>query len=306
METAFSFRLIRIMWSFEGLVVFFGVCFVVEKIWDLAKAVWSVWEKGGGVEKGSWALITGSTDGIGQGFAFVLASKGYNIVQVARNQQKLESNANEIYSRYGVQVKNIVKDFSLCTKNPISFFKDILDQCKGCDISLVINNIGTSYSNTLLPEVPQSKILELISLNIFPTVFLTSLFTPIFAKRAQGGGFINLSSVLGNVKYEKYSLYCACKAFIKEFSIVSDLDNYLTGNKKVKTLCLQPGYVLTPLTSNTKGKFLVIDRILCAENALRLLGSTSCSHGYWKHILSGLIYRMVNYKTFMLIKKINS
>lgn len=294
------------MWSFEGFVAFFGVCFVVEKIWELVEVVLSVRRPWGKVDKGSWALITGSTDGIGQGFAYVLASKGYNIVQVARNQQKLEANANEIYSRYGVQVKNIVKDFSICTKNPIGFFKDIQDQCLGCDISLVVNNVGTSYSNTLLTEVPQAKILELISLNIFPTVFLTSLFTPVFAKRAEGGGFINLSSVLGNVKYEKYSLYCACKAFIKGFSIVSDLDNKLTGNTKVKTLCLQPGYVLTPLTSNTKGKFLVIDRILCAENALRLLGSTSCSHGYWKHIISGFIYRIVNYKTFMLIKKINS
>ena len=294
------------MWGFEHFLVFFGACWVVEKVWELGKAILSVRTEQGQVEKGSWALVTGSTDGIGQGFAFVLASKGYNIVQVARNSQKLESNGSQIYSKYGVQVRNIVKDFSVCTKNPILFFKDILDQCRGCDISLVVNNVGTSYSNTLFNEVSESKILELINLNIFPTVFLTSLFTPIFAKRENGGGFINLSSVLGNVKYEKYSLYCAVKAFVKEFSILTDIDNQVLGNKKIKTLCLQPGYVLTPLTSNTKGKFLVIDRVLCAENALRLLGSTSCTHGYWKHIMSGLIYRLVNYKTFMLIKKLNS
>lgn len=307
METTFSFRLISLqMWGFDYFLVFFGVCYLVEKFWDLLKAVQSIRTEQQAVEKGSWALVTGSTDGIGQGFAFVLASKGYNIIQVARNPRKLEDNGNEIYSRYGVLVKNIVKDFSVCTKNPILFFKDILDQCKGCDISLVVNNVGTSYSNTLFNEVSESKILELMSLNIFPTVFLTSLFTPIFAKREKGGGFINLSSVLGNVKYERYSLYCAVKAFVREFSILADLDNQVTGNNRIKTLCLQPGYVLTPLTSSTKGKFLVIDRILCAENALRLLGSTSCTHGYWKHILSGLIYRLVNYKTFMLIKKLNS
>lgn len=40
--------------------------------------------------KGSWALVTGSTDGIGLGFCHVLAEHSFNIILVSRNIQKLE------------------------------------------------------------------------------------------------------------------------------------------------------------------------------------------------------------------------
>lgn len=256
--------------------------------------------------QGSWAVVTGSTDGIGQGFTFVLANQGFNIVQIARNPEKLAKNAEDLKAKYGIEVKNIVKDFSKSVVDSEKFFKEILDSCEGLDISLVVNNVGTSYSNTLFHLVPQSKLEEVLALNIFPTVFLTSMFTMKMSKRQGGGGFINLSSVLGNVKYERYSGYCAVKAFVKTFSELSHLDNQLIGLKNIKTLCLQPGYVLTPLTSGTKGKFLVIDRLVCAYHAIRLLGHEIVSHGYWKHSISGLIYRLSSYKTFMLIKRLNS
>ena len=46
--------------------------------------------------KGSWALITGSSDGLGKGYAMDLASRGFNIVIVARSPQKMQKVADEI------------------------------------------------------------------------------------------------------------------------------------------------------------------------------------------------------------------
>ena len=45
--------------------------------------------------KGSWALITGGTDGIGLGFAQVLARSGFNLVLISRSQDKLDRVAKE-------------------------------------------------------------------------------------------------------------------------------------------------------------------------------------------------------------------
>ena len=74
----------------------------------LARIVWSLWlifqeifllkelnliERYG---KGTWALITGSTDGIGFGFARNLAKRGFNIVLCARNPEKLKKRKKEI------------------------------------------------------------------------------------------------------------------------------------------------------------------------------------------------------------------
>jgi short-subunit dehydrogenase len=40
--------------------------------------------------KKSWVVITGSSDGIGLEFANQFASRGFNIVMIARNQERLE------------------------------------------------------------------------------------------------------------------------------------------------------------------------------------------------------------------------
>ena len=55
---------------------------------------------------GNWALVTGSTDGIGKAYAFALAKKGLNIVLVSRSPYKLQNVAAEIEQKYsGIKTK---------------------------------------------------------------------------------------------------------------------------------------------------------------------------------------------------------
>lgn len=61
-------------------------------------------------EYGSWAIITGSTDGIGKAMAFELASKGLNLLLVGRNPLKLEATSKEIRDGHDVEVKFVVID----------------------------------------------------------------------------------------------------------------------------------------------------------------------------------------------------
>lgn len=49
-----------------------------------------------GAKKGAWAVVTGSTDGIGKEFALQLGKAGFNILLVARNVELLNSTAREI------------------------------------------------------------------------------------------------------------------------------------------------------------------------------------------------------------------
>jgi 17beta-estradiol 17-dehydrogenase / very-long-chain 3-oxoacyl-CoA reductase len=93
--------------------------------------------------EGSWAIITGSTDGIGLGFAKYLASKGFNLVCISRKKEKLEAKEKEIreYAKgENIKIKNIVKDFTDGYKE--EFYKDIEAEIKGLDISILVNNVG--------------------------------------------------------------------------------------------------------------------------------------------------------------------
>ena len=46
--------------------------------------------------KGSWAVVTGCTDGIGKAFALELASRGFNLVLISRNIDKLNATSKEV------------------------------------------------------------------------------------------------------------------------------------------------------------------------------------------------------------------
>ena len=61
---------------------------------------------------GHWALVTGSTDGIGKAYAFALAKCNLNIILVSRTQSKLDTVADEIAAKYPkVKTKTISVDF---------------------------------------------------------------------------------------------------------------------------------------------------------------------------------------------------
>lgn len=94
---------------------------------------------------GSWALITGSTDGIGKALAFEMASKGLNLVLVGRNPSKLEVTSTELHEKYGgqIQIKNIVIDLAKFSGEEIG--NAIEEGIKGLDVGILINNAGVAY-----------------------------------------------------------------------------------------------------------------------------------------------------------------
>merc|ERR1719369_1814236 len=68
---------------------------------------------------GTWAVVTGATDGIGKGFSLELAKQGMNIVLVSRNMEKLEVVSKEIEEKYDVKTKVVDIDFSKDTNAPV-------------------------------------------------------------------------------------------------------------------------------------------------------------------------------------------
>lgn len=62
--------------------------------------------------QGKWAVITGSTDGLGKAYAMALAEKGLDIVLVSRTLSKLEEVSGEIKQRYGVETRVVEADLA--------------------------------------------------------------------------------------------------------------------------------------------------------------------------------------------------
>ena len=61
---------------------------------------------------GSWAVVTGCTDGIGKAYAQRLAKQGLNVVLISRSADKLKELSDELTKKYSIQTKVISADFT--------------------------------------------------------------------------------------------------------------------------------------------------------------------------------------------------
>ena len=90
---------------------------------------------------GSWAVVTGCTDGIGKAYAEHLAKRGLNIVLISRTLEKLQEQAKFITDKYKVETKVIAVDFTEQT----SIYTTIRNELGDLDIGVLVNNVGMSY-----------------------------------------------------------------------------------------------------------------------------------------------------------------
>jgi len=179
------------------------------------------------------ALITGASGGIGLELARIHASKGDNLVLVARSRDKLDEVKRELETEFKVEVFNIVKDLSL--KGAAA---DVFDEVrsKNINIDYLLNNAGFGDFG-LFAGSDWDKQEKMISLNITALVHLTRLFLPGMIDR-RDGKILNVASLASFQPGPIMSVYFASKAFVLSFS---EAINNEVKDKGVSVTALCPG-----------------------------------------------------------------
>ncbi|XP_073998007.1 inactive hydroxysteroid dehydrogenase-like protein 1 isoform X2 [Rhodnius prolixus] len=186
---------------------------------------------------GQWAVVTGSTDGIGKGFANELASKGLDICLISRNEGKLKNTAKEIERNYGVKTKYIVADFT----NP-NIYSHIKEHLIGLDVGILVNNVGIFIDKAeAFSRHSEEHIKNVINVNMLSTAMMTSIIlqTMIVKKR---GLIVNVGSAAAEVTAPYLTIYSGSKAFVALFGtgLAYELKKF---NIQVNTLT--PSFVST-------------------------------------------------------------
>ncbi|HEY4198105.1 MAG TPA: SDR family oxidoreductase [Mucilaginibacter sp.] len=155
------------------------------------------------------ALITGATSGIGKELAKLFAKDGYYLIIVARNQQELDSTAQELRA-LGTEVSTIAKD--------LSNMEEAKALCKevATPVDALVNNAGQGLYG-LFTDNDLERELDIIHLNICATVILTKHFAGEMATRGDGK-ILNLGSVAGKLPGPWQAVYHATKAFVLSFT----------------------------------------------------------------------------------------
>lgn len=179
------------------------------------------------------ALITGASSGIGEAFARQLAAEGFDLMLVARREERLRALAVELSAAHGVDARVLVADLGR---------EDEIDRVARAitsmgDLAMLINNAGFGTRGSFA-DVPLNRHIEMIRVHDIASVALTWAALPVMMNRG-GGGIINVSSIAAFFPSGGGATHTASKVYLNNFSeaLAAELDG--TG-VKVQALC--PGF----------------------------------------------------------------
>jgi len=187
--------------------------------------------------QGKWALVTGASSGLGVDFAHDLATRGCNLLLVARRQERLETVAQEIMADYGVDAKVIAMD--LGTPNAPQRLYDKVTEMETA-VSVIINNAGFGAFGKFI-DIPWEREETMLNLDIVTLVHLTKLFVKDMV--ANDFGFVlQVASIGAYQPSPLYASYAASKAFVLSFG---EAVNYELRDSNVSVTVLSPGVTKT-------------------------------------------------------------
>ena len=182
------------------------------------------------------AIVTGASSGIGKVYAERLASRGYDVILVARRQDRLTAIADDLTQRFSVKAEVLVADLS--AESGVAAVAARLSS--DASITLLVNNAGFSALKPLT-ETPDNTIRSMIALNITALTALSKAALTAFKGR-NAGTLVNVGSGAGFSPYPDIPVYGATKAYV--FLFTQSLQNEVKGTD-VRVQLVLPGAVIS-------------------------------------------------------------
>ena len=185
-----------------------------------------------------YTVITGASSGIGYETAKAFATRGKNLVIVARSTENLEKLKMEILNDNS-SLDVIVKDVDLSIMSNVH---QLYEELKPYEIETWINNAGFgNYERVANQNLEKVEIM--LRLNVEALVILSSLFVHDY-QNIEGTKLINISSAGGYIIVPTAITYCASKFFVSTFTegLARELE---ASNSKLQAKVLAPAATKT-------------------------------------------------------------
>jgi short-subunit dehydrogenase len=184
------------------------------------------------------ALVTGASQGIGAVYADRLAKRGYDLLLVARTEDRLKALSARLTGETGVSVKLRPADLG----NDADLAKVEATLRDDPSVVMLVNNAGTASIAPLLNADPK-KMQDIIDLNVTALTRLTYAAAPAFVARG-AGTIINIASVVGISPETLNGVYGASKAYV--IALGHSLQHELAA-KGVRIQTVVPGATATEI-----------------------------------------------------------
>jgi len=208
-----------------------------------------------GVEDPGIAVITGASSGIGDSFARILSSQGFDLVITARRKNKLESLSAELMQKHNVNIEIISGDLS--QHEFMEQFASYIETINNIDV--LVNNAGFGTREVFISKNSDiSVFMKMLNLHCGATVRLMHAALKKMQNNDRGVIF-NISSIAALLLHgSREPMYHSTKAFISVFTEMVQLKlNFINSNVKLKSIC--PGNTHTEMFGSSAmaipGKF---------------------------------------------------
>lgn len=185
------------------------------------------------------ALITGASSGLGSVFARKLAARGYDLILVARREERLRALAAELSCASEILVADLSTESGMAA---------VERAISGCDrLELLVNNagfgtMGRFWEADVEGQTSMQKVHVLAMMRLAHAAL--RVLVPKEGAFARHRGIINVASVAAFGQSPGNTGYCAAKAWIVSFT--EGLDMELRGiRSKVRVQALCPGFTVT-------------------------------------------------------------
>jgi short-subunit dehydrogenase len=187
--------------------------------------------------RGTWALVTGASSGLGAEFAKQLAQRGTNLILSARSGEKLQRLAEDLSRVNGIASHALVADLGAPGGS-----RALLEQVEslGMHVSHVVNNAGFGSAGPFTSSDPQTEE-RMVRVNAEAIVVIARHFLPRLLGRGEGG-LIQVASTASFQPTPFMATYGATKAFVLSFTL--SLAEEARGSG-VRVMALCPGPVPT-------------------------------------------------------------
>lgn len=153
-------------------------------------------------------LITGASSGIGATYAERFASRGHDLVLVARNKERLDALAARLRDETQVAVDVLQADLTQTAS--LAAVETRLRE--DASIGILINNAGVAQSGGFVAQ-SADNVDHLVTLNITAVTRLAAAIAPRLAQAGEGA-IVNIGSVVGLAPEFSMSIYGATKAYV--------------------------------------------------------------------------------------------
>ena len=239
---------------------------------------------------GTYAIITGSSSGIGFEIAKQLASEGINCVLTGRDLSRLTSAAKTLEELYKVQTKVVSMDAASSEPN----FEPLIRLCQSLPcVSILVNNVGVHNDvpanvSEMLPGDAQ----RIITVNcLFQTEIISRLvpfLKPQPGREQVPSLIVNVGSLTSHMHMPMLSVYAATKAYLEHFSACLGAELEPEG---IEVMCLRPGITTGAMSGISTPSLFCPTPTVMADACVRMVGRRgllTCAP-YWPHAILDVV-----------------